>query len=338
MMPVWDYDEMVSLRDTSYPLISDDEMKSYFSIWGGNPRRCFCKRKPTSRLHEIIANAKPANLRTLIGNCAVGFRSSHSILHIHTKDGKVVKEGKHKVDFASTYVVEQLISIHWGEKAKELAHFLHRLTEPVYGTMRGKLFESFCHNYISKGGSFKMITLGLTRSVNRPSKFKDENGEDLDEEDYDYEEELAQLSLSHSEIVADEIKWKQADVKYFSTYDDISGPGYWKPNDPNWPSIDGFLWPDKFFQITVAKSHSLLATATLAMFELVKRATGNPDPSYSLFIVVPSERAGRYKNPIEPMTGGGKKVKNVLLNTEKAACRKLMQLVLVVDLHWISMQ
>jgi hypothetical protein len=156
-MPVWEHDELELCRSLLYSNIDQNKFEERLAKLGGIPRLIFENDLDPS---VIVTDALT---RTSLENCtrAVGeIYSNDNVSHVILQLVPTADYIGFKVMYLSVYIAEQVASRYAQANKGGLITFLLASDDlPNYGNLRGYVFEGYCHNIISAGGSFSIRSL-----------------------------------------------------------------------------------------------------------------------------------------------------------------------------------
>jgi hypothetical protein len=133
-----------------------------------------------------------------------------------------------RIKLASQWVADEVArGLLSQERAGVLDFLRHAVGERHFASVRGQLFESFCHNVFSNRGDFEARSLQtqgsrMTMHLSRCSRASSDRVEDVD---------LTKAGL------------------------------YYQPKSKSFPSVDSLASPNMLFQITVSENHSVKMAA-----------------------------------------------------------------------------
>jgi hypothetical protein len=164
-MPVWERDELELCRSSLYPKLTQKMMEERLTILGGIPRHLFeSKRDPVVIVDQAITRTGLEACTRAVGEIYSDDKISHVILQLVPTDDYE----EYKVMYSSVYVAEAVASRYAQANKSDLVKFLLASDDlSNYGNLRGYVFEGYCHNIISAGGSFSIRSLepGATQKV-----------------------------------------------------------------------------------------------------------------------------------------------------------------------------
>jgi len=221
-MPVWEHDELELCRSSLYSNIDQNMFEERLAKLGGIPRLIFENDLDPS---EIVAEALT---RTSLENCtrAVGeIYSNDNVSHVILQLVPTPDYKRYTVMYSSVYVAEEVASRYALENKGGLITFLLASDDlPKYGGLRGYVFEGYCHNIISTGGSF--FVRSLEPGAKKEERLKIPKCKKL----------FAGSSFDSTEQKKNE---------------------YYRPVSRNFGAVDAWIQSVGFFQMTVNAHHGI---------------------------------------------------------------------------------
>ncbi|RGB23711.1 hypothetical protein C1646_527493 [Rhizophagus diaphanus] len=281
-MPVWSYAEISKCKDKLYNHLQNNLVKTLFDKWGGIPR--FVLEKATDYSHQCklqeAIDACDFDILDYVG-ATEAKDTSHKLIHIVTNplvvDVNIVNEQEQTdvdggndveyieedppysqkiIKFASEYVAERVIMrLELRNRGKLRRDLFSSLSEGTSNSVLGRYFEEIAHQLLRGGGTFDIRSL---ESGGRPTTTKPFT--------------------------------KQDKIYTFSDVNGITDGCYYRPDNPNYPSIDSIVAPNELYQMTTAKSHPIKMIGLKNVYGKLAR-TG--DISY--YFVVPAQLYNAYK-------------------------------------------
>ncbi|CAG8441789.1 14959_t:CDS:2 [Cetraspora pellucida] len=232
-MPTWSEDEVFDCYDHLYKeKITQESLKNKFELCGGIARWIFDIMMPLEEIKQTIDSASTSINPRLIefqGRPILGDELTHKLIHIHTNlpsdYGEIRDPYKDAIClFASQYVTDKCLDRLKQYHREALYTFIESAKDiSEMRGLRGQLFETISHAIICKGGSFRV-------------------------------RKLLDKGSSYEEIHS----FKPLEENFFNCVEEIKkDEKYYRPTSKNFESIDSYVHPNKLFQITIAKRHSI---------------------------------------------------------------------------------
>ncbi|CAG8791798.1 25152_t:CDS:1, partial [Racocetra persica] len=232
-MPTWSEDEIVDCHKRLYKeKITQESLKNKFELCGGIARWIFDITILLEKIKNIIDKASTSINPRIIeyqGQPLIGDELTHKLIHIHTNLPSDYEETTDPYTdaicfFASQYVADKCLD-KLKQHHREALHIFIESAKDIseMGGLRGQLFEMISHAIVRKGGNFRV-------------------------------RKLLDKGSSYEEIHS----FKPLEEKFFDCVEEIKkDEKYYRPTSKNFESIDSYVHPNKLFQVTVAKRHSI---------------------------------------------------------------------------------
>ncbi|PKK58121.1 hypothetical protein RhiirC2_796830, partial [Rhizophagus irregularis] len=261
-MPIWNWKEIKNCRKMLY----DDKVtlelaKDLFSKWGGIPRYVLERANDETHQSKLIDAIKGCKVKIFddIGEkCIERSETSHMIAHIDVNPSykEVI------LRFASNYVRERVTD---KLETSIRARLLEKTKAGTGNSLLGSVFEYIAHRTLWNGGKFDVRPL---------DKYEDNNNYDSD----------AIVNLPKQDLP----------LYFHKTRIDVIEDGvYYQPQESNFPSVDSIIAPNKVFQMTIAKRHSIKMNGLKILYD--KFGGESADHLIYYYFVVPEHIYDDYK-------------------------------------------
>lgn len=168
-LPVWSWEELLTLRDRCFPDTEVVKMKEVYDQYGGIARDVFIytdqiiERKGGANDPLVAAIARTV-MDQILTSKALGTEGdvSHRLFHAVSSAPKYTLQG---YDVASPYATDLLMTHLATANVRKLAEFtLFSSNEPLIGALRGFVFEYLAHKQLEVGGTFQIKNLGIAHA------------------------------------------------------------------------------------------------------------------------------------------------------------------------------
>lgn len=249
-MPTWSWIEL--LLASQYHQMDETLLQTRYNFFGGNPRAIFDSALALKQnINSILQIDSLKNTIAAMESLQMeSTKISHLLLHMIPQE----EYTQFTLRFASVEVENILMSQWENTERDNFVTFLsNAANDPLFGTLRGQLWERLVHASIIKGGTFKVRNL----------KTKEEFTVDLNPTISKYLYKIQEVSL----MVPNATVWLRPVISNFESVDAI---------------IPGF----GLFQITIAKKHGVKHQGLLNLFKNLQ----NHPYNYRLFFVLPPDQ------------------------------------------------
>ncbi|CAB5394212.1 unnamed protein product [Rhizophagus irregularis] len=235
--------------------------KDLFSKWGGIPRYVLERANDETHQSKLIDAIKGCKVKIFddIGEkCIERSETSHMIAHIDVNPSykEVI------LRFASNYVRERVTD---KLETSIRARLLEKTKAGTGNSLLGSVFEYIAHRTLWNGGKFDVRPL---------DKYEDNNNYDSD----------AIVNLPKQDLP----------LYFHKTRIDVIEDGvYYQPQESNFPSVDSIIAPNKVFQMTIAKRHSIKMNGLKILYD--KFGGESADHLIYYYFVVPEHIYDDYK-------------------------------------------
>lgn len=257
-MSVWSWAEVEAARQHIFSQQAVADVHARFCIWGGIPRYILQLLDAVHQglLTDAVNTCSLGDLLASMTDINSAVKLSHRLVHLTVTAGCQ----KGQVQFASQWVMDQLISRYLQYRSRELLDFLTASRgEPAVADFRGRLWERHAHNTLRHGGTFSCRDL-----MEAPGNV--------------FEHELLPCSSQKG-------LWDVADIR---TQLDDGVYGFGK--NKAFPAVDAVVQPDQLFQITVSEDHRINVQGLVSAVQAMRADAAD----VTLFFAVPPDRFAAY--------------------------------------------
>jgi hypothetical protein len=252
LMPVWTWDELRLCHKHLYASVTFTEavLEDLYLHWGGIPRYVLQKAGDPNvldDLHQAIRECDLDMCKRFHGESAGAAEVPHSLMHVCAEPAYFSMQ----IKFASQWVADEVAQRLLLQEKAAVRVFLRSLVgEKDLASVRGQLFESFCHAILSQGGTFE------ARSLQAPGSA------------------TIKMEIPHCErCVFDHVEAV-----------DLTGPAmYYRPRSKSFPSVDSLVSPNLLFQIAVSNDHAVKMDGLDNILRTVRPSA----PARLIFVVPP---------------------------------------------------
>ncbi|PKY19858.1 hypothetical protein RhiirB3_496000 [Rhizophagus irregularis] len=227
-MPVWSWAEIDLCRGILFRNLTQEHVRELYNKWGGIPRYTlfYALNDGQQAFLQMAINSVNDKILNFIGETTDDNNSSHKIVHIRTNVEENEEEEEGEEEEGEEVEEEEEVV---GEITRnQLQNFVEASSSlNDYATLRGTIFERIAHRKLLEGGSFRTRPLFATT--------------------------VSCFGMNNSKLPI-----PKRDKLVFSTVDEVVPNRYCIPTQKNNASFDAFVFPDTFFQMTVAESHPII--------------------------------------------------------------------------------
>jgi len=256
VFPIWTLEELIECGKICYPDLPLQSIMDIHSLCGGIPRYIF--EFTFLEVSELINNTVQ---RSDLSKCIQIVNSedtedafSYKLIHVTATDNDFIKT---KMLFASPWAEEIALQFYWINCRTKLTDMIKSMPcVPEIAVFHGHIFERIAHKILTSAQSLKVRNL---------------------ESDDEFERTFSDSPHAPRQFNADK------ELQNFSDHElavPVSG---------NYPSIDSLMKPNKLFQCTISKNHSIKGVG----LERVHKQLQNQD--YEFYFCVPDYNFGKIK-------------------------------------------
>ena len=253
-MPTWSWAEISHVVKKA----ERDEAiaQQMFDMFGGVPRYVFiatemCRTQFKQMLDDLCAQVTTTDFLLSVGQEST--KDSHRLLHLIVHDENYTEA---KLDFASKYVQKKVFETLTKRRKDNVLRFLEASAENTsLAILRGRMFESHCHELLSQQATLKARKL-VKKHATQPASYIE--------------------------------KFTGREKTYFKSNAELGDPDnslrYMVPSARNYASVDAIIpGCSQAFQMTVSTSHPVNAKGIISVMDSCHFE------SLKLFFVVPSD-------------------------------------------------
>lgn len=263
-MPVWSLDEL-ELCNKVMKIVDPELVPQLYYHFGGSARHVLFSGSNEDAVKQIktldhkIISYDPKQLVDYVLNNDLSSDVSYSLIHYHATDDLTDRVYL----FASEYIQKKVMKVLFKQQKDRLVNFLRASAgNSVYHQLRGRVFEDVAHEYFLSRISGEVFTI-----------------KSLDNK------ESIQIPMPTQKY-----QFAKKNVESFIAKDKESAKTcYFAPTDEKFGTIDSFIPPNVFLQMTVSTSHGLRITDDLVNIVDIMQ-THYPDVESCLFVwVIPAD-------------------------------------------------
>ncbi|CAG8488311.1 3447_t:CDS:2 [Diversispora eburnea] len=265
-MPVWSWVETDTCRKVIFQNLSLEKVLKLYNKWGGIPRFTLSYTLNTSqrKLLKKAINSVNDKILSFVGKSTEDNSANHKIIHIYTNIQ--IEEKGEEVPGESSSTVLNVLETNFRE---QLLNFVTAsLSISNYGTLRSAIFERMAHRTLLNGGLFNVRPLSEKATY------------------------YFRINRDWREIVPKRSKL------LFSNPDEIVQGKYCISAQKNNASFGAFVYPNKFFQMTIAEKHPIVKS------DLEKYIDRDDNSDINFYFVLPKELYSSYKEQALHNTNG----------------------------------
>ena len=266
-MPTWSWSEICLVLPKTD--IEEGTAQKMFDKFGGVARYIFTKSRDTrtqrkKKLNDLIARVDNPSFLIDLGHQSTD--KSHHLFHHIVRDDNYIESN---IDFASKWVQKKVYKTLIRTQKDNVFRFLAASAETsALAIIRGRMFESHCHQLLSEQNSFKARKL-VKKSAPQPDVWFE--------------------------------AFTARPIVYFKKNEELGEPSnsdkYMVPCAKNYESVDAIIpCCNQAFQMTVSERHPVKANGIISVMDSCKLT------NLKLFFVVPSDVFPKFVE--QNLTGG----------------------------------